>query len=204
MKKNNPFENFEKKNQPKEIQKSEIFSCLRSMQNPVNVKKTGKEIKTQIQEVILPKLIERKDNLAKQISDFLAISSLLPSTEPYKGRLILTEEEFPYKTYNWDETRWVEKSVNSLFKGFGEIEGECCEDCDENGDIIEEQVIVSPSYPQSKEEAKARSQYNNWVEEYRDLLYDIKTANALIFNLKDEDEYYLNSDQLVILNFDEN
>jgi len=36
------------------------------------------------------------------------------------------------------------------------------------------------------------------------LLYDIKTANVLVSNLKDEDEYWLTADQLVALNFDEN
>ena len=51
--KKNPFEEvktsvIEEKIEPKEIQKAEIFSALRNSNNPVYIKKTGKEIKNYI------------------------------------------------------------------------------------------------------------------------------------------------------------
>lgn len=194
----NPFEEFEEKKvqEPKIIEKAEIFGALKSSNNPLHIKKTGKEIKTHIENVVLPKLIEKKDALAVQMNDFIANASVLPQQKPWMGRLILMEEEFPWKQYSWEEQHWCEKAFGGIFKGFGEVE--CCE-----GECVEE-APISPYYPQTKEEAAARAQYNNWVEDYRDLIYDIKTANVLITNLKDEDEYWLTVDQLTALNFDEN
>ena len=113
------------------------------------------------------------------------------------GKIMFMEEEFPYKQYTWEEQHWCEKAFGSIFKGFGEVD--CCE-----GECVEETTAPSPYYPQTKEEAQARAQYNTWVEDFRDLLYDIKTANVLVSNLKDKDEYWLTVDQLVALNFDEN
>lgn len=196
----NPFEEFEVKQQgePKEIQKAEIFSALRNSNNPVHVKKTGKEIKNHISNNILPKLIEKKDALASQIADFLSNASVLPQQKPWMGKIMFMEEEFPYKQYTWEEQHWCEKAFGSIFKGFGEVE----DYCDEGECVVKE--APSPYYPQTKEEAQARAQYNTWVEDFRDLLYDIKTANVLVANLKDEDEYWLTVDQLVALNFDEN
>ena len=201
MKQKNPFEEIEtsvvkEKIEPKEIQKAEIFSALRNSNNPVHIKKTGKEIKNHISNNILPKLIEKKDALASQIADFLSNASVLPQQKPWMGKIMFMEEEFPYKQYTWEEQHWCEKAFGSIFKGFGEVD--CCE-----GECVEE-TVYSPYYPQTKEEAQARAQYNTWVEDFRDLLYDIKTANVLIYNLKDEDEYWLTADQLVALNFDEN
>jgi hypothetical protein len=194
----NPFKEFEAKQQgePKEIQKAEIFSALRNSNNPVHIKKTGKEIKNHISNNILPKLIEKKDALASQIADFLSNASVLPQQKPWM-KIMFMEEEFPYKQYTWEEQNWCEKAFGGIFKGFGEVE--CCDE----GECVEE-APISPYYPQTKEEAAARAQYNNWVEDYRDLIYDIKTANVLITNLKDEDEYWLTVDQLTALNFDEN
>ena len=195
----NPFEEFEVKQQdePKEIQKAEIFSALRNSSNPIYIKKTGKEIKNHISNNILPKLIEKKDALASHIADFLSNASVLPQQKPWMGKIMFMEEEFPYKQYTWEEQHWCEKAFGSIFKGFGEVD--CCE-----GECVEETTAPSPYYPQTKEEAQARAQYNTWVEDFRDLLYDIKTANVLVANLKDEDEYWLTADQLVALNFDEN
>ena len=195
----NPFEKFEAKQQgePKEIQKAEIFSALRNSNNPVHIKKTGKEIKEHISNNILPKLIEKKDTLAAKIADFLSNASVLPQQKPWMGKIIFMEEEFPYKQYTWEEQHWCEKAFGLIFKGFGEVD--CCE-----GDECVKETASSPYYPQTKEEAQARAQYNTWVEDFRDLLYDIKTANVLVANLKDEDEYWLTTDQLVALNFDEN
>ena len=196
----NPFEEFEAKQQkPKEIQKAEIFSALRNSTNPVFIKKTGKEIKEHISNNILPKLIEKKDALASQIANFLSNASVLPQKKPWMGKIVFMEEEFPYKIYTWEEQHWCEKAFGFVFKGFGEVEDYCCE-----GDCVEETIVPSPYYPKTKEEAQARAQYNTWVEDFRDLLYDIKTANVLISNLKDKDEYWLNTEQLVALHFDKN
>lgn len=202
MAKKNPFEMYQNKKEErvnvKEIQKSEIFNALRSSCNPMMVKKLGKDIKKQIEDVIIPLLSEKQEILINNITNFLNSTSVLPQQKPWM-KLTLTEEEFPYKQYTYDELRWYDKSFGGIFKGFGEIE------CDSNVCDDEEKITIqkNPYYPQSKEEAEARSQYNTWVEDFRDILYDIKTANVLLASLEDNTEYYLNVDQLVALNFDE-
>jgi len=193
----NPFEEeFKEKNQPKEIQKAEIFGALKNYNTPMMVKKTGKEIKQQINDVILPYLATKQEEIQTKLTEFLSGVTVLP-THPCWTKIELSESEFPYKQYSWEETNFVEnqKSVGLVFKGFGDIEGDC-PGCGE-------EIKVSPYYPQSKEEAEARRNYNIAVEDYRDLIMDIKTANVLLKSLKDEDDYYLNIEQLVGLKFDE-
>jgi len=191
-KKKNPFENFK---EPQEINKAEVFGALKNYNNSVMIKKTGKEIKDHIQNVILPFLLAKKEDLKLKIDTFLSNTIVMPSS-PCWTRIRFSEEEFPYKQYSWEESNWIEKSFGYLFKGFGDCDEEC-----EEGECIEKKIDFY--YPQNKEEAKARSEYNKDVEDYRDILMDIKTANVLIANLKDTDEYFLNLEQLTALNFDE-
>lgn len=199
--KKNPFEQVEnsvveKAIEPKEIQKAEIFSALKQYNNPVMIKKTGKEIKEQIKNVILPYLLSKKEEIQKSLNDFIANTTILP-TKPCYMRIGLEESEFPYKMYSWEEINWsVEKSFGQIFKGFGDVEAvDSCE-----GEECEK--IKFPYYPQSKEEADSRRKYNNLVEDFRDLIMDIKTANVLLNNLQDKEVYYLNIEQLVGLKFD--
>lgn len=197
--KKNPFEQFENNEQPKEIQKSEIFGALKNYNNPMMIKKTGKEIKAQINDIILPFLANKKDEIQTALSEFLSNAVVLP-TNPCWMKIKMDETEFPYKQYTWEEMNWSEKSFGQIFKGFGdiEIEEDCCE-----GESCENVAKVYPYYPQSKEEAEARQKYNNLVEDFRDVIMDIKTANVLLGSLKDEDEYYLTVEQLVGLKFGE-
>jgi hypothetical protein len=193
--KKNPFEKFE--GQPKEINKAEIFGALKQSYggNPLMVKKTGKEIKEQINNVILPFLLEKKDSTKVAIDDFLSSAVVMP-THPCWMKLIMSEEEFPYKQYTWEEMNWNEKSFGQIFKGFGDVEVVEEESC-------EGASVPTPYYPQSKEESEARHKYNALVEDFRDIIMDIKTANVLVNSLKDEDEYWLSVDQLVSLKFDD-
>lgn len=195
--KKNPFEQFENNEQPKEIQKSEIFGALKNYNNPMVIKKTGKEIKKQINDIILPFLVGKKEEIQKTLTDFLASAVVLP-THPCWMKIKMDEIEFPYKQYAWEEMNWSEKSFGQVFKGFGDIEIE--EDCCEEGCA---EQMASPYYPQSKEEADARQKYNLLVEDFRDVIMDIKTANVLLNSLNDEDEYFLTVEQLVGLKFDE-
>lgn len=196
--KKNPFEQFENSEQPKEIQKSEIFGALKNYNNPMMVKKTGKEIKAQINDIILPFLANKKKEIQTALSEFLSNAVVLP-TNPCWMKIKMDETEFPYKQYSWEEMNWSEKSFGQIFKGFGDIEIE--EGCyDESCENV---AKISPYYPQSKEEAEARQKYNILVEDFRDVIMDIKTANVLVNSLKDEDEYYLTVEQLVGLKFGE-
>ena len=195
----NPFDEFKSnENQPKEIQKAEIFGVLKNGSNSMMIKKTGSEIKNQIKKSILPFLNTKKDEIQKLLADFILSATVLP-TKPCWMRVEMDKTEFPYKQYTWEEINWSEKAFGQVFKGFGEIEEDCC--C--CGDAIENtEAPINPCCPQSKEESKARRMYNDSVEDFRDIIMDIKTANVLISNLKDKEEYYLSLEQLVCLNFE--
>ena len=57
MKKDNIFESYDNKElniNIKEINKSEIFGALKQYDNKIMFKKTGKEIKEQVEKVIIP------------------------------------------------------------------------------------------------------------------------------------------------------
>lgn len=191
--KTNPFEQFGAKvgenNEVKQIEKSEIFNALKEYNHQIEVKKTGKEIKEHVTNVLLPLLEEKKLELKTKISEFLANIAILP-THPVWMKLALDAEEFPYKLYSWEETQYCEKSVGTIFKGFGDCE------CDGVAEAPE-----APKYCISKEEASKREEYNNWVQDLRDIIYDIKTANVLLTNLKDSETYALTLDQLTALQF---
>lgn len=196
--KKNVFEQFDNHDENiKVIEKAEIFSTLKNYNNPVMFKKTGKEIKEHIKNVIIPYLVEKTDDTKSKIDTYLAGVSVLP-TKPCYVKLEMTEDEFPYKLYSWEETNYVEKSVDSvgsIFKGFGDID---VTDADESVE-----VKINPYYPTSKEEAEGRCKYNCLVEDFRDLIMDMKTANVLIKNLENNQEYWLNLDQLTALKFGE-
>lgn len=192
MKNKNVFEQFDKnKIVVKEINKSEIFGALKSYNNPVMIKKTGKDIKEHIEKVLIPFISEKIVSLKENISSYLANAPYLP-TAPTWCKINLGEE-FPYKQYTWEETYYEkEKSIGNIFKGFGDVDVDCCEDCNE---------IISPVCCTSVEEANARTQYNIWVEDLRDAILDSRTAEVLIKNLDDKTEYYLTVDQVAALMF---
>lgn len=193
--KNNIFESYDNKElniNIKEINKAEIFEALKQYDNKIMFNKKGKEIKEQVQNVILPFIIQKISDCKFKLNYFLQ-NTTLPPKQPVWCRLELTEDEFPYKLYSWEETNYQEKSVNSLFKGFGDCDSDVACDTAEN-------CCVEPCAA-SLEIAESRKKYNCCVEELRDLICDFKTANVLINSLEDEQDYWLNLEQLTALKF---
>ena len=183
----NVFEQFDNNKNVKEIEKSEIFAALKTYNNPMMFKKTGKELKEHITNVLLPILIEENNTKLAAISTYLESVSVKPTHDVYCE--ISLGKEFPFKIYSWEESHYREKSVEgSIFKGFGDVE--CCDEAE-----------CCPNYCSTQEEANNRCLYNSWVEELRNIILDIRTANVLINNLEDEQEYWLNLEQVTSLKF---
>lgn len=194
MKKDNIFESYDNKElniNIKEINKSEIFGALKQYDNKIMFKKTGKEIKEQVEKVIIPFISNKMADIKVKLSYFLQNTNLIPK-QPVWCRLELTEEELPYKLYSWEETNYQEKSVDSLFKGFGDCGCEC--------DDAAENCCCEP-YCASSEIAESRKKYNCLVEDLRDLILDLKTANVLMSSLEENQDYWLNLEQLTALKF---
>lgn len=200
--KNNPFEKEVKglaseKENVKEIEKSVIFDALQN-ENPIPVKKTGKEIKEQINNVVIPYLKEKLASHKAKEEDLLEKSLGIPTEEVYQYAIKLNKEEFPYHIFSWKETTYKEPVIEEgeddendyssavIYKEFGN-----------NG---EEEIIV-PEYAPNEEIAKIRKMYNHVVEEIKDYMIDLKTAEVLAKNISDTQEYWLNVKQLAALKF---
>lgn len=193
--KKNVFEQFDSKD-VKEIEKAQIFGALKNYNNPMMFEKTGAELKEQIKNVILPILMEANTSKVQFITAFLEAAPTQPTENLYCK--IDLGDEFPFKVYNWEQCHYREKGVEGqIFKGFGDIEPDCEECCGDNCDV----TISTPIYCASEDEAKSRQTYNSWVEDLRDIILDIRTANVLLNNLIDTQKYILTLDQVTALKF---
>lgn len=174
--KQNPFEQYGSL-EIKELKKG-IFNSLNYGENSVKFEKLGLELKDHILENLLPKINQEIAEIKIKLDTFLQSSIIQPIENNCKG--ILTEEEFPYKTFSWEQSHKPTK----LYKSFGMVEEECS-DCfpEEDSTIIYEE----------------RCQYNDLVWRLKDLMTDIKIANTLINNLEDNILYTLNLEQLTSL-----
>lgn len=202
--KKNPFEKFGKE-EPKEINKSDIFLAMQNSSSTsdaksVSITKTGKEIKDQINKVVLPKLNSDYEAKVKEINELLKNTGIAPSINVpnYYGVKI----DLPYKIYTWEETCYTEPVKNGdnvvngqIFANYADVESDDDEDISED-----DEDIYIPNLSTSKAMSDARKKYNQSVSDLKDIMLDIKTVNVLM-NLKDSVSYNLNVTQGIALMF---
>jgi hypothetical protein len=181
--KGNEEENpFEKQASEEQIEKSDIMDSMNYSGN-IKLSKTGKEIKTQVDEIILPELTAslaaNKIEADKKIKD----CGNAPTTEPDKWWTDGIKIDCGYKIYSWQET-YVSR------------EGSVAMDTFSNEDAKEKTVNA----PSTQEEAKARIEYNDIVRVICNILVDIK-ACEILKGLKDDVDYELTPRQLVTFKF---
>lgn len=199
MAKENPFEKYGKEN-ISEIKKSDIFDAM--MENGdyknVSITKTGKQIKEQLFNIVIPKLVENKDNCIKEIEGLLEVTGVAPTKDfRFYERVKL---DIPYKEYNYDETYFredkKEETKPQLFTNFAIEEDSDSEDMKAT---IEE--IVNKNYPMSLEEAENRQKYNDKLRCLANILIDLKTAETLSNNLDENRIFNLSVAQSLALMF---
>lgn len=205
MKKGNPFEkevkNLNSKTAAKEIEKSVIYEALQN-ENTIPVKKTGKEIKEQLVSVVIPYVKEKLSSHKAKEEEILKQCLGVPTEEVYQYGIKLTKEEFPYNRFSWKEVTFKEPKEEVIVE-----EDDCC-DCEDSaviykefGDIEENGEAEISEYAPTKEVADLRAKYNHIIEEIRDYIIDLKTAEVLKKNISDTQEYWLNAKQLMALKF---
>lgn len=211
--KKNPFEKFgieksEIESKPKEIDKSIIFEALnKNTSGVMGFDKTGKEIKDQIMNIVIPDL---KANYDEQIAEIEEIIPKIgtPPTEDFCCYRI--KVDMPYKKYNWDEVNLPvivsdenpldsieEKTEENISYGKPAIFMNFA-----NPDIEDsEEMSTDFNYPIDLDQSKARGVYNQLLNCLYDLLIDVQTCNILLGNLKDDSLYNLTIEQSAVLSF---
>lgn len=169
-----------------EINKSDIMYALNGYESKIKFRKSGKEIKEQLNTSVIPALNSdlstaqnKADELLKECGD--APTHDVP--EYWTGELHI---ELPYKFYEWDETRVPETQNIGVIASFSpdSYQKRCCKNA-----------------PASQEEAEARCQYNEQVRKVANITTDIKACEIVSKNLKDNENIELTVRQLVAFKF---
>lgn len=211
MKENkNPFEAFDKKDEMSalEINKAAIYAAMRQnvAEGSLFIEKTGKEIKDQITNAILPIYRGMYDKITSKLNALLETTGLPPTQDIINYNNIALE--LPYKEYTWKET-CAPKSCEDKNNLVAECCGDECCCCEENTifsnfgevDIVEEnKEVVKDNLALNKEQADARQKYNDTLYLLKDVSLDIKTLGVLM-QFDDNKKYKLNTEQAIALKF---
>lgn len=167
-----------------DMEKSDVMDAI-SYSGDVRVTKTGKEIKKQVDDVLLPELnaiLAVKDNEA---TEKLKSCGKAPTHDIDKWWTGGVKMDIGYKRYDWDETCFREdrNSVSSSLSAEDDSEKRSKCNC-----------------PVSEDEAQARREYNELVRCICDIKVDIK-ACEILKELKDEKVFELTPRQVVCLHF---
>lgn len=168
-----------------DMEKSDIMEAIAYSGN-IKLKKTGKEIKEQLTQVVIPAKTAALETKKSEANCWLKDCGDAPTQEPEYWRCRQYHIEVPFKFYRWDEMR--------------------TKSCDDR-------VVDSLSYehqgdqnvcncPKTKDEANARENYMEAVRAVCEILVDIKACNLLVKNLKDNESIELTPSQVVAFQFD--
>lgn len=167
------------------IQKSDIMEAI-GYSDEFKVKKTGKEIKDQIDTVLLPAKQAALQLMQSKANAELSNCGDAPTADVCRWWCNGFELEVGYKRYDWEETRMkcIDDSVcDSLSYEHQEDRPKC-------------------NCPKTKDEAEARCRYNEYVQAVCEIMVDIKACEILKKNLKDDDSIRLTPRQVVTFKFD--
>lgn len=184
----NPFEVEEAKQameELSEIEKSDIMEAI-GYSEEFKIKKTGKEIKEQIDSVLLP-----AKQAALQVAESKAAAELANCGDAPTGDVGRWwcggfELGVTYKRYDWEETRM-----------------RCSDDCVYDSLSYQHQEDAPKcNCPKTKDEAAARCRYNECIQTICEIMVDIKACEILKKNLKDDDTIKMTPRQIVTFKFD--
>lgn len=178
----NPFDSYKEDDN---VEKSDIMSAM-SYENPIRVSKSGKELKEQAQNVLLPELnaaLETKKSEADGYLKECGQAPTKPCPEWWCGGIKM---DIGYKMYEWDETYWRSNEDQRLYPTLSAE------------DSVEQKARINA--PESKEQAFNRTKYNECVQAICNILVDIK-ACEIISNVADNKTFELTPKQIIALRF---
>lgn len=167
-----------------ETEKAHIMEAL-SYHNDVKVSKTGKEIKAQVKNVLIPKLNAELEEWKGKADGFLEACGKAPTKSPEPWWTADTEIEVPYKIYGWNETCIPREERDSI--SYETLSAE-------------QAAAKKGNIPENDDQAKARNNYNEAVRMVCNVMVDLKACDILLA-LKDGKEYELTPRQVLTLGF---
>lgn len=168
-----------------ETEKAHIMDAL-SYGNDIRVSKTGKEIKAQVKDVLIPKLNAELEEWKGKADNLLSECGNAPTKTPPPYWTGDTELAVPYKIYNWDET-YIPSN-----EGRGSVAYDTLS--------AEDAAAKKGNVPENADQAKARNDYNEAVRMVANVMVDLKACEILL-SLKDGKEYELTPRQVLSLGF---
>lgn len=169
-----------------DIQKSDILYALSGYESKIKFRKSGKEIKEQLNTSVIPALnadLSAAQNKADELLKECGAAPTHDVPEYWTGDLKI---DFAYKFYEWDETRVPETQSVGVVASFSpdSYQKRCCKNA-----------------PASQDEAEARCQYNEQIRKIANITTDIKACEIVSKNLKDNENIELTVRQLVAFKF---
>lgn len=169
----------------KEFEKSDIMSAL-SYENPFMISKTGKEIKEQCQNVILPELNSTLAAKKQTADELLKECGNAPTKEPYEYWCGGIKMNPGYKIYDWEETYYPENNSGNMMESLSYTDSE--------------ETKKRMNIPASKEQAIKRREYNDIVHAICEIMTDVKACEILA-TVPDDKTYDLSPKQILALKF---
>lgn len=166
------------------VEKSDIMNAL-SYQGEIKISKTGKEIKKQVDDVILPELTATLTVKEDEATEKLKECGGAPTKDVDPWWTSDVKMDVGYKVYDWEETYFNSDR--------GDVAGSLS-----YSDAEEKKAKIN--YPSSKEEADCRRCYNDIVRAICNIKVDIK-ACEILKELKDNTTYELLPRQVLSLKF---
>lgn len=172
-----------KEEQEEETEKAHIMEAL-SYGNDIKVTKSGKEIKAQVKDVLIPKLNAELEKYKADADAKLALCGTAPTKTPAPWWTGETEIEVPYKVYDWRETTMERMDGRIAYDTLS----------------AEDAATKRGNIPENAEQAQARNDYNEAVRMVCNVLVDLKACDILL-SLTDGKQYELTPRQVLTLGF---
>lgn len=149
----------------------------------IKISKTGKEIKEQVDSVILPELNSALAVKESEATEKLKDCGAAPTKDVCSWWTGDVKMDVGYKMYDWRETEWYQND-NRMYPSLS-----ASDEAEKKGNL-----------PTSQAEANARNEYNEIVRTICNIKVDIK-ACEILKNLKDNSQYELTPRQVLTLKF---
>lgn len=174
---------FDKAAEEADVEKSDVMDAL-SYQGDIKVSKTGKEIKDQVDTVLLPAMTADLAVKEAEADKKLKDCGTAPTKDPGKWWTDGIKMDCGYKIYDWEETYVPNNDGGKMMSSLSASDAE-----DKKGNV-----------PENQEQATCRREYNDIVRAICNIKVDIK-ACEILKTLADNKEFELSPRQVLALRF---
>lgn len=174
---------FDKAAEEADVEKSDVMDAL-SYQGDIKVSKTGKEIKDQVDTVLLPAMTADLAVKEAEADKKLKDCGTAPTKDLDKWWTDGIKMDCGYKIYDWEETYVPNNDGGKMMSSLSASDAE-----DKKGNV-----------PENQEQATCRREYNDIVRAICNIKVDIK-ACEILKTLADNKEFELSPRQVLALRF---